>query len=86
MKQINTNDITKKSELLGHVLLIEATTQTDTEHGTAILYDANDETTKKKVVFFGSSVMDRQEIQKGDRIKLSTKKGKRGDFYYALPA
>lgn len=77
---------TDKASLVGHTLCFkEDSKQIDTVYGAQFLYpNVEDETSGDIVSFFGSTVIDKQLIAKGDRgiLKQGTNDKTGRKFYY----
>lgn len=75
-------DIKAKKDLLGIVLHItDVAYKIPTAYGEAAAYTAT-LPSGEVVTFFGSSVMDTQEVAAGDVVKIDQKASKEGNKYY----
>ena len=86
MREANTTSgeypLVKKTDILGDVLrVVTAPRQITTKQGIATLYEVENVTKRAKQAFFGASVLDKQEIQAGDTLKLALQKSKTGRTY-----
>ena len=78
-------NIVPKSKLQGEVLIIkDVRRNVRTSFGLTTIYDAVKESDGEEVAFTGGIVLDKQEIQQGDRITLELHRGKNSDYYIAV--
>ena len=77
-------NIVPKVKLQGQVLIIkDVRTNVKTPFGETTIYDAIKEDDGEEVAFTGGVVLDKQEIQRGDRIVLKYHQGKQSGYFIA---
>jgi len=76
-------DITPKRDLQGEALLIRDIRQIDSLYGLATVYEAIRESDGQVIAFTGGTVLDKQDLQKGDKITLKLHKGKNSEYWIA---
>ena len=75
--------ISPKRDLEGEVLIIQEKREIDTAFGHAVVYEAIRERDGEIVAFTGGEVLDKQDLERNDRISLKLHKGKKSNYLIA---
>ena len=72
---------TKKADLIGIPMIISGIKTIPSKNGVVNLYTATVPPNNRAVAFFGSGVMDRQNVEVGSAVVIDTGVSKKGQFY-----